>query len=111
MFSANEHAVGMKLVTIGYSVASRGYIDAHVIAGLGDPGILNAIGLARCADPIELAAGPVVLPPIDDAVTVAIGLDAPRPAVQDVGAHIDPLVAVGVVIETPHRARTVVNGR
>src|SRR2546425_5385303 len=105
LFGANQHALVVELVAIGHAVAPCRDVDAHLVAALHDPGVLDAVGFTRCAETIELAVGAVVLPAVDDAIAVAVRFDANGAAVLEVGAHVDLTVAISVVVEAPDRAR------
>src|SRR5712691_8351506 len=110
LFGANQHALVVELVAVGHAVALGRDVDAHLVAALHDPGVLDAVGYARCAKTIELAVGAVVLPAVDDAVSVAVRFDANGAAVLEIGAHVDVTVAIGVVIEALDRASGIING-
>jgi hypothetical protein len=108
LLSTHERAVLVKFVPVGYSVAPRRNVDAHPRIRLHDPRILDSIRLARRPEALQPTVGAVVLPPIDEAVSIAVGFDADRAAIHQIGAHVCSAIAIGVVIEAPERACLVI---
>ncbi len=106
--SSNQHVVVVELVAVSDAVAPRCDVDAHLASVLNHPRVLDAVGPARRAEPIELAVGPVVFPAVDDTIAVAVRFDTNGPAVFEVRAQINEAVAIGVVIDSPNRACCVV---
>src|SRR5204862_7626647 len=62
------------------------------------------------SEPRGLAVGAVVFPAVDDAVADAAGSDTDGAAVLEIGAHVNLVVAIDVVVEAPDRAGRIVDG-
>src|SRR5947207_13826320 len=94
LLGADQRPFVMKLTTVGDAIAPRRDVDAHLVAVLRDPGVFEAIRFARRSEPLEVAIGAVVFPPVDDAVAVAVGFDTDGAAVLEIGAHVNLVVVI-----------------
>src|SRR6476620_368272 len=111
LFRANGDPFLVHFMTIRDAVAPGRDIHPHLVTRLHHPRVLDTIGLARCPESLEFAIGPVVLPSVDDAVAVAVRLDANGPAIDEIRPHVDMAVAIGVVVDAPDRPRRVIDRR